>query len=604
MDDQLHSDDEFTSSETTNATGSACYTGGIFSGSQHFTVAGGTFTSITKNYNTAPTVPSDFRMIPLGDIDLQHEIRVDNHAGIVNRHSKRARVRVYSAKLNGQTSNMTVAMYLGNGAEEEWKQDIARYMSIRHPNIIQIFAAASSRHIHATVFHGGTILNLELYLDLNIEHLDLIMFQHFLDLYRHSPILNVYIYACAHTEFKETHDYFLSDFQHPLSPYECTFWIRRSTGRLCADLIPNNNSLLPYMSISSPQAIHFLDAPTQDRAIEFLTLDNYHRICWLDISQSREFYCGSACTPLKLGAIISCSSENRFEDSVEIALLQDARASIHGPLWPVNTREMMEDGWIRYNSDEISDTTFSFDIFLSGTLWLSQANHIFNRLQITSNFENYVFVEYIVFKIIIPATTANIPKGFLFLCPETHFQAGPSSFTWPNCPAYWSLDASGTERLSMDEAMRLGFPAPKLSTKIWGRSWDASVYAGLRQFHRAKGFNPDSQDVARHLGHPLYQLVSEVDAPFAHVDDEDICAAEEDGSLVKTDEESKNSATENKAESPVHDSAAADGEAEPSRLDDEIQPSSRISRLVMNVQMALMVFLTLSWLYNYVMHEK
>ncbi|KAJ7755486.1 hypothetical protein B0H16DRAFT_715739 [Mycena metata] len=38
------------------------------------------------------------------------------------------------------------------------------------------------------------------------------------------------------------------------------------------------------------------------------------------------------------------------------------------------------------------------------------------------------------------------------------------------------------------------------------RSWDASVYAGLRKFHRAKGFDPDSQDVARHLGYPLYQV--------------------------------------------------------------------------------------------------
>ncbi|KAJ6580617.1 hypothetical protein B0H19DRAFT_929387, partial [Mycena capillaripes] len=81
---------------------------------------------------------------------------------------------------------------------------------------------------------------------------------------------------------------------------------------------------------------------------------------------------------------------------------------------------------------------------------------------------------------------------------------------------YWSLDASGTKRLSMDEAMRLGFPSLNLETTIIGTSWDASVYAGLRQFHRAKGFDPDSQDLARHLGLPLFQLVGEVDAPFAH----------------------------------------------------------------------------------------
>ncbi|KAJ7917064.1 hypothetical protein B0H13DRAFT_1524924, partial [Mycena leptocephala] len=71
---------------------------------------------------------------------------------------------------------------------------------------------------------------------------------------------------------------------------------------------------------------------------------------------------------------------------------------------------------------------------------------------------------------------------------------------------YWSLDPLGAERLSPGEATELGFPSIELDTAIFADSWDASVYAALRQFHRAKGFDPDSQDVARHLGYPLYQL--------------------------------------------------------------------------------------------------
>ncbi|KAJ6592724.1 hypothetical protein B0H19DRAFT_907060, partial [Mycena capillaripes] len=74
------------------------------------------------------------------------------------------------------------------------------------------------------------------------------------------------------------------------------------------------------------------------------------------------------------------------------------------------------------------------------------------------------------------------------------------------CPAYWSLDPTGAERLSEEDATRLGFPSIQLSWEVWGKSWDASVYAGLRQFHQAQGFDPDRQDVARHLGEPLYQL--------------------------------------------------------------------------------------------------
>jgi hypothetical protein len=68
----------------------------------------------------------------------------------------------------------------------------------------------------------------------------------------------------------------------------------------------------------------------------------------------------------------------------------------------------------------------------------------------------------------------------------------------------------------MEDATTLGFPSISLSTVISGRFWDAGVYAGLRQFHQAKGFDPDSQDVARYLHDPLWQLASDMDAPFAH----------------------------------------------------------------------------------------
>ncbi|KAJ6522046.1 hypothetical protein B0H19DRAFT_900630, partial [Mycena capillaripes] len=66
--------------------------------------------------------------------------------------------------------------------------------------------------------------------------------------------------------------------------------------------------------------------------------------------------------------------------------------------------------------------------------------------------------------------------------------------------AYWSLDPVGVDRLTAEEATELGFPSIRLNSTIDGVSWDATVYAGLRRFHKAKGFNPDSQDVARYLG--------------------------------------------------------------------------------------------------------
>ncbi|KAJ7020309.1 hypothetical protein C8F04DRAFT_974461, partial [Mycena alexandri] len=165
--------------------------------------------------------------------------------------------------------------------------------------------------------------------------------------------------------------------------------------------------------------------------------------------------------------------------------------------------------------------------------WLTQANYIFSRLRITSNLEDYgvpcvlpselcvecvqtVFVDKVEFQITFGTSREDAPPGYLFLCPTTDFQTGSSSFRWPECPAYWSLDLLGVDRLSTHEAAQLGFPSPQLTTKFEGYSWDTSVYAGLRQFHQAKGFNPESQDVARHLGQPLFKVSREVDSPFAH----------------------------------------------------------------------------------------
>jgi hypothetical protein len=64
----------------------------------------------------------------------------------------------------------------------------------------------------------------------------------------------------------------------------------------------------------------------------------------------------------------------------------------------------------------------------------------------------------------------------------------------------------------MEEAALLGLPSIALRMYLVGRYWDASVYAGLRKFHQAKGYDPDSQEVARRFEHPLYHISAERDS--------------------------------------------------------------------------------------------
>ncbi|KAJ7800092.1 hypothetical protein B0H13DRAFT_1485618, partial [Mycena leptocephala] len=101
------------------------------------------------------------------------------------------------------------------------------------------------------------------------------------------------------------------------------------------------------------------------------------------------------------------------------------------------------------------------------------------------------------------------PAGYLFPRPLADFESDNGRFRLPDYEgdAYWSLDPSGVERLSMEEAINLGFLLMDFNMEIYGFSWDASIYAGLRQFHLGKGFDPESQDIARHLRLPLYRAI-------------------------------------------------------------------------------------------------
>lgn len=157
--------------------------------------------------------------------------------------------------------------------------------------------------------------------------------------------------------------------------------------------------------------------------------------------------------------------------------------------------------------------------------WLAQANNVFHRAQITSDYSEVgTFLTLRMFHILnliitgtalvlvssiyyeIEITGDQLSGGYIFLCPVAHLGTGrPSQFRHPKTLAYWSADPSGCQEFNLS-ANSSGIPVVNVKTEIWGWSWDQSVYAGLWKFHEGKGFNPESQDVAVDLGLPLYHL--------------------------------------------------------------------------------------------------
>ncbi|KAJ7229537.1 hypothetical protein B0H12DRAFT_225307 [Mycena haematopus] len=127
-------------------------------------------------------------------------------------------------------------------------------------------------------------------------------------------------------------------------------------------------------------------------------------------------------------------------------------------------------------------------------------------------------IEFILRCLPNPCSTQK-PEGYLFVCPAEDFRTGPNLFRWPDESAYWSLDTSGVVHLSPEDAKILGFPIIHTETRMKGNSWNSSIYEGLGRFHQGKGFDPDSQDVARHLDYPLFELSSEEATILACVED-------------------------------------------------------------------------------------
>ncbi|KAJ7627503.1 hypothetical protein B0H17DRAFT_1024312 [Mycena rosella] len=246
-----------------------------------------------------------------------------------------------------------------------------------------------------------------------------------------------------------------------------------------------------------------------------MSLQHYHRTCSRYLSTPRGFFI-STYTSLKLGTVYQNLRPN-YESLVEVAFVSDLDFTDLGWENPNGTvpGQIMEDGWTRIPSAEV-DHKYSCSIYAGDVAeWLSQANHIFKCLNITSNYEQYAVVDYVGYRLTFSGPN-GLPPGYLFLCPLKYFHShDPTCFPYPDFPAYWSLDPTGIERLSTEEATDLGFPSFEFKMMVIGFSWDSSAYDGLRAFHEAKGFDPYSQDVARHLGYPLYEL-SGVEGSFAH----------------------------------------------------------------------------------------
>ncbi|KAF8214547.1 hypothetical protein K438DRAFT_1749652 [Mycena galopus ATCC 62051] len=336
----------------------------------------------------------------------------------------------------------------------------------------------------------------------------------------------------------------LSDASEYIALYwsEYTPWIRLSTGNLTIELAPPEafHTALVIHSNRFPTSSTSLLTPLPTfEIIDSISLVDYHYLC--------SWHLGPLCLltvqtnmVIQLGSIRHTAGAE-YESSLEIALSANLKVVDSGWLtgdpniqdcWNLciqfrssymhsnprsqdnvrrrnlNSREWLDSEYRRY--------VYSDDVHSQG--WLAQACHIFNSLDIKSNLEDYVLVNGIRSCLHLLGPIVDLPPGYLFLCPLAEFETDITGcFAIPDCTAYWSIDPSGAERLSAEQAKTLGLPNIDSWMEVKRRYWDSSDYDGICQFHEAKGFDPHSQDVAIELGYPLFQVSCQQDEPLAHL---------------------------------------------------------------------------------------
>ncbi|KAF7371254.1 hypothetical protein MSAN_00761200 [Mycena sanguinolenta] len=412
------------------------YIGAFFPNASGFAIHGGKFT-INNVYNFPTEHPAgesflfisfgpyryrqDFGPFYWGDVKLGKEIRTSSVVGQQIRGTS-AR-RMYAAEIRRDPGPVTVAVYQGHGAEEEWREHLAKYESIRHPNIMQLYGLVSASGIRAMVFYD-----------------ELIPLSQFLSRFRHSPILKAYILSYCNVQRREALDYLRSVL--PTHHYDkLPVWMKITTGELCVDLVqaPETDIEVPWpddpLDLDNISLEHSATA-----IISTLNEDDYPAICsWRPVSQSRWFQVSTR-HPIGL-ATFRWNFQHRTLARVTEALHLEDEQELR---WHQHTAdglgEAISNSWIRFR--------FSIRVPRSPQIqncWQAQANDILTQILETAHLQDYVCVDTIWFILQCFPNTHATQKldGYLFtVLPTGHSMSlelslsvkkTPNSTDFPYC---------------------------------------------------------------------------------------------------------------------------------------------------------------------------
>ncbi|KAJ7198682.1 hypothetical protein C8J57DRAFT_469121 [Mycena rebaudengoi] len=151
--------------------------------------------------------------------------------------------------------------------------------------------------------------------------------------------------------------------------------------------------------------------------------------------------------------------------------------------------------------------------------WLSQANNIMDKTGLDA--DEYCLLMDLTLRFSISSNAdeftlqgtfmADSPTDevYLFLFPTSVVNSrGHLAVHLPleTETYYWSFDPEGIEHLPQDSLDKFALPSVSFWAQVLAACWSQEIYDSIATCHRAKGFDPASQDVAIELGYPLLNV--------------------------------------------------------------------------------------------------
>ncbi|KAK7001918.1 hypothetical protein R3P38DRAFT_3367891 [Favolaschia claudopus] len=472
----------------------------LFHKNRNFEISGGTF-----NFSVQRKEP-----------DYESDIVLGEDIGAVQRvYGRNVVRRVYRAKIVGMDSPMTVTTYEGQEKDvnEVWDEYISLHMRLR--------SLGSRLH--------------KVYMQQSITMIEYISWEQMKKMYSSTPTQQVYFeHFYLNCQHKAHGPYiaFMKNLEY-LAAEECTYWFHRS-GKLCIEDTPTLNAQFKIPFVEADMTIHspkYILPPVEaSEMIDSLDLESYYRkLIGLRLWQVRTIPLARHSTIRPHGVVKDVAG-----DLQEVAYLQLNHTpakkwsfQLGNVVYPgYMGTDMLPNGWTRCSNkfakhSQLRDFSFRLQLCCGSPeapqeLFspFAQANYITSHLGTECSSYSFIGTIYASYSFTSWQLPESLGEIFLFLPPSRgFFTPNLTRCCFTTEEHYWSFDPSGKDRLSPNEALNLGLPQASLEILVSQIYVDEALFKDLHTFHTMKGFNADSQEIAKHLGLPLFYFGDEGDPP-------------------------------------------------------------------------------------------